>query len=64
VEERREAEKEAELKRRVTEKAKRQAKRVEEEKKEKSPAEKGTPIEKDKLAEELEKLISDDELDL
>jgi len=64
VEERREAEKGEELQRRVTEKAKRQAKRVEEEKKEKPPVKKITLIEEDKFTEELEKLISDDDLDL
>ena len=64
VEEHREAEKEEELQRRVSDKAKRQAKRVEEEKKEKPLAEKETLIEEDKFTEELEKLISDDELDI
>ncbi|MCF7844316.1 MAG: 30S ribosomal protein S6 [Kiritimatiellales bacterium] len=64
VEEKRESEKEEELQRRVTEKARRQAKRVEKEQKDKPPVTKETTVEKDKLSEELEKLISDDELDL
>ncbi|MBU0766720.1 30S ribosomal protein S6 [Patescibacteria group bacterium] len=64
VEERRESEKEAKLERHVMDKAKRHAKRVEDKKKENPSTEKEVPIEKDKLAEELEKLISDDELNL
>ncbi|MDP7247198.1 MAG: 30S ribosomal protein S6 [Candidatus Peribacteraceae bacterium] len=65
VSEQKEEEKEAEIKRKVAEKAKRQVKKVEEEKKARPPTvpEKSV-IEKDKLSEELEKLISDDELDI
>lgn len=59
--ERRKREKEEVLQKKVAEKAKRQAKRVEEQKKD--ATEPATPIEEEKLTKELEKIISDDELD-
>ncbi|MBU0458702.1 30S ribosomal protein S6 [Patescibacteria group bacterium] len=62
-EDRKEEAKEEAIKRRVADKAKRQVRRVEEEKKEKPEAKEVTPIEADKLTAELEKIISDDELD-
>ncbi len=63
--EQKEEEKEEKIKRKVAEKAKRQAKKVEEEKKAKAPTvPEKSAIEEDKLSEELEKLISDDELDI
>ncbi|PIR52876.1 30S ribosomal protein S6 [Candidatus Peregrinibacteria bacterium CG10_big_fil_rev_8_21_14_0_10_49_10] len=55
-------EKEEALQRQVADKAKRQARRATEKKKE--IVEESSPIEEDKLTEELEKLISDDELDI
>jgi len=62
--ERKEVEKDAEIKRKVAEKAKRKVKKVEVEKKEKPVKEERPKIEEDKLTEEIEKLISDDELDI
>lgn len=58
----RERETEEALKKQVAERAKRQAKRADEQKKETQEA--ATPIEKKKLIAELDKIISDDELDL
>ena len=57
-----ESEKEEEIKRRVAAKAKRQVKSAEEEKA--KTEEDSKPLEKEKLSKELEKLISDDELDI
>ncbi|PIQ76827.1 30S ribosomal protein S6 [Candidatus Peregrinibacteria bacterium CG10_big_fil_rev_8_21_14_0_10_49_24] len=58
----RERETEEALKKKVADRAKRQAKRAEEQKKE--TEESAAPIEKKKLTAELDKIISDDELDL
>lgn len=55
-------EKEEELQKKVTERAKRQAKRATEQKKD--TEETAAPIEKEKLTKELDKIISNDELDL
>ncbi len=60
--EKKERETEEDLQRKVAEKAKRQAKRATEQKKDTEEA--AAPVEKKKLDEELEKLISDDELDI
>src|SRR3989338_8938280 len=62
-EDRKIAGKEEELKKKVAEKAKRQVKKAEEEKKIKIQETADKPVAEDKLAEELEKLISSDELD-
>ena len=62
-EERKVSEEEEELKRKVAEKAKRQVARAKKEQV-KTTEEASAPLEKAKLTEELEKLISDDELDL
>ncbi|HCI04309.1 MAG: 30S ribosomal protein S6 [Candidatus Peribacteraceae bacterium] len=65
VSEQKEEEKEEAIKRKVAEKAKRQAKKVAEEKKARPPTvPEKSAIEEDKLTEELEKLISDDEIDI
>lgn len=50
------------LKKKVADRAKRQAKRAEEQKKETETS--AAPVEKEKLSKELDKIISDDELDL
>jgi hypothetical protein len=55
-------EKEEALQKQVAERAKRQAKRATEQKKD--TEETAAPIEKEKLTKELDKIISDDELDL
>ena len=62
VEEKKKREKEEMLQKRVAEKAKRQAKRAIEQKKDTEEA--SAPIEEEKIAKELDKIISDDELDL
>ena len=64
VEDVRKREKEEALQKRVAEKAKRQAKRAAKEKAEAKTEEKAAPVQTEKLEEELEKIISDDELDL
>lgn len=61
AEERKKQKKEEALKRRVAEKAKRQAKRTEEKMKEETS---DTPEKKRDITDELEKLISDDDLDI
>ena len=61
VEEKKAKEDEEELQRRVAEKAKRQARKAEEAKKEEVTA---APMEEEKITEEIDKLISDDDLDL
>jgi len=61
---REEKEKEEELQKQVADKAKRQVRRAKEEKKESIEEKTAVPIEQKKLDEELEKLISDDELDI
>jgi len=61
-EDKKEREKEEGIQKKVAEKAKRQAKRATEKKKD--IEETSAPVEKGKIAKELEKIISDDELDL
>jgi small subunit ribosomal protein S6 len=61
--ERRQKEKEEKLAQKVAEKAKRQVKRAAAKKEEEAPAEK-PKVDKQKISEQLEKLISDDDLDI
>ncbi|MCK5019494.1 MAG: 30S ribosomal protein S6 [Candidatus Peribacteraceae bacterium] len=62
--ERRTREKEEKIKKQVADKAKRQVKRTENEKKAPVKKSEATPLEEKKLSEQLDKIISDDELDL